>query len=338
MVVMPDGKFVVVGTATLTDAALKSVVLARFTTDDPEPEPEVNHDPVATLTAPTSGVRGFALSFLGMFSDEDLSDTHMVSWDFGDGTVIDFQDAASALEAVHTYAASGQYTVTFTVKDQHGATSSATAVVSIGSTGVSVDPVTGVKTLQVGGGLGSDSVQVKTNKKGELVLMIGGVSAGTFNANKLVIDAGAGDDAIVIGKHVKVPIEIHAGDGNDILHAGGGNATLLGGKGNDKLFGGHGINHLEGGEGNDFLHVPVHNEHAAVLMGGAGNDHLTGGGGDDMLEGGDGNDHLHGRKGNDVMNGGLGKDHYDHKGADVITDPDMVIKKKVKAAKAKLKK
>ena len=140
MVVMPDGKLVVVGTATLTDAALKSVVLARFTTDDPEPEPEpeVNHDPLASLMAPTSGVRGFALSFVGMFSDEDLTDTHMVSWDFGDGTVLDFQSAEDALNAVHTYAASGQYTVTFTVKDQHGATSSATATVSIAARNVHV--------------------------------------------------------------------------------------------------------------------------------------------------------------------------------------------------------
>jgi hypothetical protein len=48
-------------------------------------------------------------------------DTHEVSWDFGDGTVLGYRPAAGdALHPSHAYAATGTFTVTMRVRDDDG--------------------------------------------------------------------------------------------------------------------------------------------------------------------------------------------------------------------------
>jgi Ca2+-binding RTX toxin-like protein len=83
------------------------------------------------------------------------------------------------------------------------------------------------------------------------------------------VNAGAGDDRIVVARKVGAPVILRGGAGDDVL---------IGGSGDDRL------------------------------LGGSGNDALTGRGGDDALYGGPGNDRLFGGSGNDTCNGGAGRD------------------------------
>jgi Ca2+-binding RTX toxin-like protein len=90
------------------------------------------------------------------------------------------------------------------------------------------------------------------------------------------VNAGGGDDSVVVAREVPIPVTLRGGPGND---------KLIGGAGNDKLI---------GGAGND------------VLIGRGGDDSLFGGPGDDRLFGGSGDDILHGESGDDVLLGGSG--------------------------------
>lgn len=192
----------------------------------------------------------------------------------------------------------------------------------------------GQQVLHVNAGDGTDVVVLKRSKKtGKMDVVLNGVSQGLFQTDKLIIQAGGGDDFVHIDDKLMMSVVVYGGDGNDHIDAGGGNATLYGGSGNDHLRGGIGTNLLNGGEGNDKLMVPEKNEHAATLLGGAGNDVLIGGAGDDLLDGGDGNDALHGRKGRDSVFAGAGKDHVNKDKLDLVDDPDTAIK--VKKAKRK---
>jgi len=85
------------------------------------------------------------------------------------------------------------------------------------------------------------------------------------------INAGSGDDTVVVAKDVPAQITSRGGPGND---------TLVGGDGPDKL------------------------------IGGAGDDRLAGRGGDDLIFGGDGADLIIGGPGKDLLRGGLGEDRF----------------------------
>lgn len=85
------------------------------------------------------------------------------------------------------------------------------------------------------------------------------------------VNAGRGDDRVVIGRDVPVPVTLRGGPGDD---------RLLGGSESDKL------------------------------VGGAGADLLVGRGGDDRLYGGPGDDKLVGASGDDLLRGGPGRDRY----------------------------
>ncbi len=139
----------------------------------------------------------------------------------------------------------------------------------------------------------------------------------------LHIDAGRGNDKVVIDNSVLIDAWISGGAGNDDLRGGGGNDQIFAGAGNDKadggggddqvfgesghdkLFGGEGHDWLDGGAGFDHLKGGAGNDH---LDGGAGKDHLHGEGGDDELLGGGDNDKLVGGTGNDSLDGGGGQD------------------------------
>jgi Ca2+-binding RTX toxin-like protein len=94
------------------------------------------------------------------------------------------------------------------------------------------------------------------------------------------VNAGAGNDSVIISLKILVPATLRGGPGNDRMRGGGAADKLVGGPGNDQLYG-HG--------GNDWL------------FGGSGDDSLYGGAGDDRLEGGSGADYLHGGPGNDTI-------------------------------------
>ncbi len=127
-------------------------------------------------------------------------------------------------------------------------------------------------------------------------------------AKSIVIQSGAANDKVVIGKKI-IGCYVSAGDGDDLISGGDGNDTLTGGAGRNKLYGNAGKDRLngsggrdyiEGGLGDDRLYGNAGND---ILIGGAGVDRLFAGDGDDILYGGASNDKLYGDAGNDTLIG-----------------------------------
>jgi hypothetical protein len=90
------------------------------------------------------------------------------------------------------------------------------------------------------------------------------------------VNAGGGNDSVIVAREVPVPVTLRGGAGDDNLVGGAAGDSLLGGAGNDRLVGRAGADSLLGGEGND------------RLVGCSGNDLLRGGPGEDVLLGGSG--------------------------------------------------
>lgn len=78
---------------------------------------------------------GETVTFDGTFSDADSddSDTHTIEWTFGDGII------ASGLNPTHVYADDGVYTITLTVEDSYGKSSSANTEVIVHNVGPTVE-------------------------------------------------------------------------------------------------------------------------------------------------------------------------------------------------------
>jgi Ca2+-binding RTX toxin-like protein len=95
------------------------------------------------------------------------------------------------------------------------------------------------------------------------------------------VNAGSGNDSIVVKREVLVPVTLRGGGGDDLLVGGGGPDKLIGGAGDDRLVGRGGNDLIVGGPGND------------VLFGGPGNDVVQGGPGKDTISGGAGSNDIH---------------------------------------------
>lgn len=122
--------------------------------------------------------------------------------------------------------------------------------------------------LEAGGG-------ICTHEEGSVhELVCEATAIGGFEVN-----AGAGDDSVIVSPKILVPVTLRGGPGGDRMRGGGAADKLVGGPGNDFLFG-HGADDW--------------------LFAGSGDDWLYGGVGDDRLEGGAGADYLHGGPGDDI--------------------------------------
>lgn len=90
------------------------------------------------------------------------------------------------------------------------------------------------------------------------------------------VNAGAGDDSVIISPKIFIATTLRGGPGDDQLRGGAGDDKLVGGSGHDVLRGSQGRDWLLGGPDEDWL------------FGGAGDDRLTGGPGPDYFNGGTG--------------------------------------------------
>jgi large repetitive protein len=214
--------------------------------------------------SPSPGVRGQTLAFSGSFSDVGTQDTHQVSWDFGDGTVIAFHPStdAGALAPSHVYTAAGPYTVTLTVRDDDNGTTA-------GSKSITIEVVATQGTdLVVGGGNDTNDV-IRFNpvgNNGTIAVTLNGVSLGSYQpTGRLIAFGQGGNDDIEVAGSINLSAWLYGGAGIDRLKGAAGLSLLMGGDGNDLLIGGSG---------------------RSVLIGGLGADRMLGSSGEDILIGG----------------------------------------------------
>lgn len=183
--------------------------------------------------------------------------------------------------------------------------------------------------LTITGTTGDDTIQVRhtTNNGYRIDANAQAPIFITDPISLVLVQAGDGNDTIIINASVAVPTFVSGDAGNDTittngqrsdtLNGGEGNDTLNAGGGNDLLFGGNGNDLLNGGAGDDDLNGEAGND---TLNGGGGNDLLDGGQDDDVLTGGAGNDEVHGGSGNDLLTGDGGDDFlFGEAGNDTIT-------------------
>jgi Ca2+-binding RTX toxin-like protein len=94
------------------------------------------------------------------------------------------------------------------------------------------------------------------------------------------VNAGGGNDSVIISPKVQVPVTLRGGPGDDRLCGGGAADKLVGGSGNDTLIGRAGNDALYGGSGDDQLYAGSGDD---LLHGGPGEDEMVGGPGDNVL-------------------------------------------------------
>lgn len=167
--------------------------------------------------------------------------------------------------------------------------------------------------LIVESGNDADNIQVRSWPGDKLQFIVNGKSyvldaqAQQGPQPSLLIKANGGDDKVSIDDDVMHVVEIHGGEGNDILKAGGGPTGLFGGGGNDELWLGRGFGYAQGDDGNDLI---VGGYGTSVMFGNNGNDRIYSKTGakdsKNLMFGGDGNDVLYAPDGENHLNGGNG--------------------------------
>jgi Ca2+-binding RTX toxin-like protein len=95
------------------------------------------------------------------------------------------------------------------------------------------------------------------------------------------VNAGAGEDSVVISPKILVPATLRGGPGTDRMRGGGAPDKLVGGPGDDFLYGYGGNDWIFGGSGKDGLYGMAGDDR---LVGGPGGDYLNGGPGTNMLK------------------------------------------------------
>ena len=94
--------------------------------DDGSSDDETNSEPIARITAPSSGIVGEPVTFDASDSyDPDGSNTLKYTWDFGDGST------GSGVTAKHTYSSPGKYKVVLIVTDDMGGESTKSMTIQI---------------------------------------------------------------------------------------------------------------------------------------------------------------------------------------------------------------
>ncbi|HEY2587130.1 MAG TPA: PKD domain-containing protein [Tepidisphaeraceae bacterium] len=212
---------------------------------------------VFAMQGPGAAVRGQTLAFTGAFADPGVLDTHTAVFKWGDGTTsagtVTESGGVGTVAGSHAFKANGTYTVSLTITDKDGLSTTVTKTVTVGSVGIEPDPVFGGSMLVVGGTSGADTIDIKSIKGGVRVTMNGVKTDVTDPFGRIVVYGEGGGDTIQVDKKVTNDAFLYAGNGGSYLQGGGGNNVLVGGTGDDVLMGGDGRNILIGGGGSDML-------------------------------------------------------------------------------------
>ncbi len=140
------------------------------------------------------------------------------------------------------------------------------------------------------GTAGDDRISVTISNGVLAVTVNDGIAQAFAGLGELFVDAGSGNDLVLVDPAVTTRM---------LVTGSGGNDTIVGGSGHDELSGANGKDRVFGGLGSDYL------------LGGAAADYLLGGGGDDLCSGGGGKDRIFGDGGSDYLLGGAGNDYLD---------------------------
>jgi Ca2+-binding RTX toxin-like protein len=202
---------------------------------------------VGSIAGPDSAVPGQTLSFQLPFTDPGTADTHTATIDWGDGTsttgTVSESAGAGTVSGSKLYTATGNYTITCTVTDKDGASTTQTKLVSIVGANLQASELDPTLTdLYVGGTTGNDTIAIALSGANTTVT-INSVSAGAFApTGRIIVFSLAGNDNVSLAATITRSAWLYGDDGND---------TLTGGGGNDRLFAGAGTDSQVGGAGND---------------------------------------------------------------------------------------
>jgi uncharacterized delta-60 repeat protein len=171
----------------------------------------MNVAPVVKLVMPPAAVRGQELTFHGRVDDPGMGDLFVVSWDFGDGTVLNStRDAAGLLSATHTFTQAGVYAVKLTAMDDDGGMHSLTRTMSVAVAGLQTSPTSPNQTvLVIGGTTGDDVIKVVASRSGESAVYVNNQYYGTFNGHsRITVYGQGGNDRVILSGPVKQPTDL----------------------------------------------------------------------------------------------------------------------------------
>jgi len=206
----------------------------------------IDVSPVVTSIVPTAAVPTQFRTFKGTFTDPGIFDTHQATWNWGDGTpstaaVIVEANGSGTAFAAHAYANLGTYMITLTVTETSGLRGAMTKIVTVSNVALESDPVDPARTaLVVAGTAGNDTILFGPgNSAGTIQVAINSRIIGTYAPTGHLITYGlAGNDRIMVGSKITLPVWLFGGNGDDQLTGGAGRNLLVGGAGNDRLTGG----------------------------------------------------------------------------------------------------